>query len=272
MGLEIHHIQPKAEGGINTEDNAAPLCPSCHRSFGGNRELRSRIREMRDDWYKKCEVLFTNGSRPNEVFNSIYETFSVEELERLTVHNPVYVLGTEETECELESTSFSFHHEEYVHPLIVKELLGWISDSSSTVVSVDLGAANRSNRFWGDFSVNSDEAKALVESQDAEAIFVYRHVATTPSGVEVVECYDYGGGSGVFGTIGFFCLERDRALETGDGLRFSRERKVLKILGQCGLGDRYDGDIQYNNGVLEVGPDKGWFKMGKEASWRLPVL
>ena len=204
MGLEIHHIQPKAEGGINTEDNAAPLCPSCHRSFGGNRELRSRIREMRDDWYKKCEVLFTNGSRPNEVFNSIYETFSVEELERLTVHNPVYVLGTEETECELESTSFSFHHEEYVHPLIVKELLGWISDSCSTVVSVDLGAANRSNRFLGDFSVNGDEAKALVECQDAEAIFVYRHVATTPSGVEVVECYDYGGGSGVFGTIGFF--------------------------------------------------------------------
>ena len=70
----------------------------------------------------------------------------------------------------------------------------------------------------------------------------------------------------------FFCLERDRALETEDESRFSRERKVLKILGQCGLGDRYDGDIQYNNGVLEVGPDKGWFKMGKEASWRLPVL
>ena len=97
MGLEIHHIQPKAEGGINTEDNAAPLCPSCHRSFGGNQELRSRIREMRDDWYKKCEVLFTKESRPNEVFNSIYDTFSVEELERLTVHNPVYVLGTEAT-------------------------------------------------------------------------------------------------------------------------------------------------------------------------------
>ena len=272
MGLEIHHIQPKAEDGINTEDNAAPLCPSCHRSFGGNQELRSRVREMRDDWYKKCEVLFTKESRPNEVFNSIYETFSVEELERLTVHNPVYVLGTEATECELKSTKFSFSHEEYVHPLIVKELLGWISDGSSTVVSVDFGAANRSNRFLGDFSVNSDETKALVEYRDAEVIFAYKHVATTPSGVEVVECYDYGGGSGVFGTIGFFCLERDRALETEDGLCSSRERKVLKILGQCGLGDRYDGDIQYNNGVLEVGPDKGWFKRGKEASWRLPVL
>ena len=42
------------------------------------------------------------------------------------------------------------------HPLIVKELLGWISDSSATVVGVDLAAANRSNRFYGEFRVKDD--------------------------------------------------------------------------------------------------------------------
>ena len=152
MGLEIHHIKPKAKGGLNTEDNATPLCPSCHSSFGGNTELRPRIREMRDDWYKKCETLFAQGDQPNEVYKSILDVFSMEELERLTVHNRSYVLRTEKMECGLESPKYSFQQEEYVHPMIVRELLGWISDRSSTVVGVDLETASQSNRFYGDLS------------------------------------------------------------------------------------------------------------------------
>ncbi len=269
MGLEVHHIVPKAEGGSDSEDNAAPLCPTCHRIFGGNPELRSRIRGMRNWWYKACECLFAERE-PGQVFRSIHELFSTDELERLTIHNPTYVLGTAGE--GLGSTRFSFHGEEYVHPLIVKELLGWISDSNETVVGVDLKSAHRSNRFSGDFSVQDDEASTMVEWRDERESFKYRHVATTPSGIEIVECYDWGGGSGVFGTVALFCLELDRAAEAVGGSLSSRDRHVLKILGQFGLGDRYSGDIQYGNGVLEVGPDRGWFRRGREAAWRLPVL
>ena len=110
------------------------------------------------------------------------------------------------------------------HPLIVKELLGWISDSSATVVGVDLAAANRSNRFYGEFRVKDDGGgRALVEWRDAEASFVYRHVGTAPSGVEIVECHDWLGGSGVFGTVALFCLERDRAVEADCGSLSSRD-------------------------------------------------
>ena len=272
LGLEVHHILPQAEGGADSEDNAAPLCPSCHAIYGGNPELRARLREMRDVWYGMCERLFADGCEPEEVFRSIHEIFSLEELERLTIHNPTYVLGTEGTEGGLGLTRFSFRGEEYVHPLIVKELLGWISDSSATVVGVDLAAANRSNRFYGEFRVKDDGGGALVKWRDAEASFVYRHVGTAPSGVEIVECHDWLGGSGVFGTVALFCLERDRAVEADCGSLASRDRQVLKILGQFPLGDRYDGDIRYGNGVLEVGPDSGWFNRGEEAAWRLPVL
>ena len=124
LGLEVHHILPQAEGGPDSEENAAPLCPSCHRIYGGNPELRARIREMRDAWYEICECLFTDSREPGEVFRSIHEVFSLEELERLTIHNPTYVLGSERTDGGLGSTRFSFHRDEYVHPLIVKELLG----------------------------------------------------------------------------------------------------------------------------------------------------
>ena len=53
--VEIHHIIPEAEGGLNTIDNAAPLCASCHDLFGGNPEKRKQIRQMRDYWWELME-------------------------------------------------------------------------------------------------------------------------------------------------------------------------------------------------------------------------
>lgn len=55
MGVEVHHILPQEEGGLDTEDNAAPLCPSCHECYGANPQKRKFIREARDLWYEICE-------------------------------------------------------------------------------------------------------------------------------------------------------------------------------------------------------------------------
>ena len=271
FGIEIHHIAPQRDGGSNAEGNAAPLCPSCHAGYGGNPELRARIREMRDVWYEQCERLFGVDLNPADVFCSIHDTFSMEELERLTVHNPTYVLGRDGIE-RLEATRFSFYEEEYIHPRIVHELLGWISDSGSTVVGVDLDVGNKSNKFYGDVSVNRRGNEDWVTWGGEGKSFAYRHVATTPSDVEIVECHDWMGGSGIFGTIGLFCLERDRVSDRKEETLTSRDRHVLKILGQFALGDRYKGDISHGNGVLTVGPDRGWFRRGQAASWRMPIL
>ena len=203
LGLEIHHIVPQRNGGPNTEENAAPLCPSCHTIYGGNLDLQARIREMRDWWYEQVERLFGADKDPVEVIRSIHDTFSLEELERLTVHNPTYLLGREGT-GRLAETQFSFHEEEYVHPRIVQELLGWISDSGSTVVGVDLGAANKSNRFHGDTSVNSRGDIDWVSWGGKRESFTYRHVATTPSGVEILECHDWLGETACLGRLHCF--------------------------------------------------------------------
>ncbi len=55
LGVEIHHIVPQSEGGQDTADNAAPLCPSCHETYGGNSRKQKFIREARDFWYEHCE-------------------------------------------------------------------------------------------------------------------------------------------------------------------------------------------------------------------------
>ena len=55
IGVEIHHIIPQEEGGLDIDKNAAPLCPSCHETYGANPQKRKFISEARDLWYEICE-------------------------------------------------------------------------------------------------------------------------------------------------------------------------------------------------------------------------
>lgn len=56
IGVEIHHILPKAEGGSDAFENAAPLCSKCHSDFGDNPLKQKEIREMRDWWYQQVSA------------------------------------------------------------------------------------------------------------------------------------------------------------------------------------------------------------------------
>ena len=275
VSLEVHHIKPKSNGGTNTEDNAAPLCPNCHSDYGSNEEKRERIREMRDHWYEICAKRFAVSTELKEISDTLQNLPSKEDLERIAVRNASYVLGSSEggTQSSLEHSHYSFARKEFVHPLIVRELLGWLSDATETVISVDIASSNRSNRFYGEFTVNDRDGRSWVKWASSEReFFAYAHIATSPSGVEMVECYDCGGGSGVFGSVGLFCLEYDRVLGKGrDGKVSTRERVILKSLGSIGLGDRYEGEITYEDGFLVIGPDNGWFNRGPDAARKLPV-
>ena len=53
--VEIHHIVPQAEGGSDEPENAAPLCAGCHDLYGGNKEKRKQLIQMRDHWYELIE-------------------------------------------------------------------------------------------------------------------------------------------------------------------------------------------------------------------------
>ncbi|VAX29211.1 hypothetical protein MNBD_IGNAVI01-328 [hydrothermal vent metagenome] len=53
LEVEIHHIIPQSEGGPDDIDNAAPLCPSCHETYGDNPKKRKFIRQARDAWYER---------------------------------------------------------------------------------------------------------------------------------------------------------------------------------------------------------------------------
>jgi hypothetical protein len=84
LNIEIHHIIPQEENGEDTEDNAAPLCPSCHEIFGSNPSKRKMIREARDFWYEACESLLKpNDSAINELKQMIRSIPSKEDLQKI---------------------------------------------------------------------------------------------------------------------------------------------------------------------------------------------
>ena len=228
---------------------------------------------MRDFWYEHCHGEYALPSdRLSTIEDKLDRLATKKDLEQLSVRNDAYILA--DARGRLEGIPYSFATEEYVHPRIVQELYGWISDATSTVAAVDLTSANSSNQFFGSFDVREGGGRVWVEYADPDGgYFHYSYLASSPSGVHMVECSWSGGGSGVFCSVILLALHRDRALDVdSNGQLATRERVLLKTLGSISLGDRYSGQLSYGNGMLEVGPDVGWFKRGEEASKSIPIL
>ena len=158
-----------------------------------------------------------------------------------------------------------------------------MSDASEMIAGVNVSTANQSNRFFDTFDVSTQNGKSLVswrgwkqlqglDPVEHKSSFSYSHIATSKSGLELVECHDCPGGSSYFGRVGLFSWERDYGLaERINEPNRSREFLVLKLLGSISLGDRYAGKITYENRVLVVGPDEGWFRRGEAAAGRFPI-
>jgi hypothetical protein len=71
VGVEIHHIEPQAEGGPDAEENGAPLCPSCHEIYGANPTKRKFIREARDHWYSLCANRYASDASRLEAMHDL---------------------------------------------------------------------------------------------------------------------------------------------------------------------------------------------------------
>ncbi len=82
LGVEVHHIIPESEDGPDTQENAVPLCPSCHETYGANPQKRKFIREARDLWYEICEnKLAPEKKRLDEIKQLLQSTVSYEDFQ-----------------------------------------------------------------------------------------------------------------------------------------------------------------------------------------------
>ena len=86
IGIEIHHIIPQAERGPDAFENGAPLCPSCHETYGANPTKRKFIREARDLWYEICATRYASDpSMLREVRDAVANAASKQDVSDLRV-------------------------------------------------------------------------------------------------------------------------------------------------------------------------------------------
>lgn len=117
-----------------------------------------------------------------------------------------------------------------IHPGLVAQFLGWISDSGTPItVAVDVAAASDTNQYYdGDVSVKDGIVSAKLES--------YRWLGRLEDGTHLVQTFSQAdGGTGVFESLLFLTFSRSQG-QKADGSSY--DRLVMSVKRSYPLGDR----------------------------------
>ena len=163
--------------------------------------------------------------------------------------------------------AYSFRKAPFVHPKIVNDLIGNLSDVGDQVVAINLLDSQDSNRYFGEIFV-TPQTDPLVPSwpwvyslngevtRDGELgdfwgqeVYAYRYLGSTDSGLDALHATYSGGGSGVFNYVMFVRTEADygveyplsRDIDSGQNAAEPEiyDRELIRILGRIPLGDRW---------------------------------
>ena len=126
-------------------------------------------------------------------------------------------------EAKEEEPIPSFSKAPYVHPLIIKDFVGWVSDKGVIIQSVDLLNAQNSNRYFGNIETGEGNTLWVSCYKDRERIS-YSLQADLGDGKYALNVLD--GSSGTY--VGKHALLVQFGEETISGER----RVVLKYLGE----------------------------------------
>ena len=180
--------------------------------------------------------------------------------------------------------TYSFKKAPFVHPKIINELVGNLSDVGDQVVAINLLDSQESNRYFGETSVTPqldpmEPSWPWIYSVDGEENankelgelwgrpwYAYQWVGSTQSGLDVLHVRHSGGGSGIFNWVVFtrievdqgfdYPLARDAESRTEAAQPESRARELLRFVGRIPLGDRWLGTIEVDrNDVVVRGRD-----------------
>lgn len=163
---------------------------------------------------------------------------------------------------------YSFNRAPFVHPRIIGDLIGWISDTGDQVVAINLLDSQESNRYHGEIDVRRVDNEAgspwpwvfWLDGVDngkygfgRTPFTAYQYLGTTTSGLDVLHVKDSGGGASIFHRLIFVATRDDYGVkysvhnqDPNNELAFQpqiRTRELVWMVGRIGLGDRWDGSI-----------------------------
>ena len=184
--------------------------------------------------------------------------------------------------ADLQHHRYSFVRPEYVNPLILADLEGWLSDSGDQVVAVNLTDSNSSNRYFAasitDTTIDTKDHVTktfpiiTAEADSKAERYSYQWLGCSLNGIHLLRTWSSGGGSGVFCGIMLVTVSEEPGVEIGThGVR-KHERLTIKKIAYIPLGDRYEGTITYRFGfLLAIGACPGLATV-REAKQRLVIL
>lgn len=150
---------------------------------------------------------------------------------------------------KLKDFRYSFTNKNYIHPLIIKDLLPRLSDNGCYVTSINLYDGNDSNRYFGELVVNKNNREyPIVTSTIDDSYYSYQYIGCSFTGLHLVKYWENTGGTGIFYNILFLTITTDYYYNLEEKL----ERVILKINGQLALGDRFEVKVKFRSGVLHI--------------------
>lgn len=145
-----------------------------------------------------------------------------------------------------------------IHPFLLGEFLGWLSDDRPPMVTtVDVAAAFDTNKYpsgevkwqYGQWMVDREEGEGDLKTYES---YGYNWLGKMANNVHVVEIGESGGGSGYFMDLIFVKFSESEIV-----WQDKKEKQLLmSIVGTYRLGDRYEGEIK-------VYPDKVFIPASK---------
>jgi hypothetical protein len=150
-----------------------------------------------------------------------------------------------------------------INPLAIHELLPWLSDTLPGPVAVDIAGTYGSNRYSGQYTKGKDgtvsidlkaEGRSSAENGPTAGYLRYKRLGVLANGIQVLRTWENAGGSGLFNSLLLVRCVVDYEY-TGNGSR--RYRLVLWRVGECTLGDRYDGliEVRSQSNRIRIGAD-----------------
>ena len=202
--------------------------------------------------------------------NLIFRSNGIES--RYSVRNTGEGLHSADRDLHFHAT-YSFRKAPFVHPKIIGDLLGMISDAGNEVIAIDLLRAQGSNRYFGEIRVAPQidpqpPSWPWIYSANRVLSFdgkpndtygvefdAYRYIGSTNSGFNVLHAKWSGGGAGVYDRLIFVHIEGDYGVDypllstvkpSREGIEKPerRNREVIRIVGSIPLGDRWHGTVE----------------------------
>jgi hypothetical protein len=117
--------------------------------------------------------------------------------------------SVDQSTLELANSNFSYLGVP-INPLIVKEFQPWISDEYSSVLSIDIGASQFSNRYY-EGSMPRFNKVGYVTSLDSEdgSTFGYKWLGILANGIHVLKVFEDTAGSAVLIGLSFVTFRLD---------------------------------------------------------------